>query len=367
MNKKTKKYLIIIGGAIALIAIIILLIKFFFATNNPITFKEKYLEIEYGKTIALKDTIESIDDKNAKIIFPDIELKEVGNYDLIFVIEENGKKIEQEQTFVVKDTKLPKIDLKITETLEVNQNSTYDIFNNVKEYKNLSDIAINDKVKVDDKTYKETKKQIEKQEEVIANREIKSKKDIKSSNIKSNYIMYTTDYDATKEGTYSFKVLAVDENYHSDEVSFKVKVVPAGQLVNSGGVVSCVFNKENLQSSKAYETNYTEWYSYDQNLLVNKLDFITEMKFSEDYNTAENMQSLVDAINKKYGDYIKEKGISVEVSTTNDSVITKIGVDFDVYSVVEDHLNLLESKKEGKVKVKSVIDKLKDKAVCEIK
>ncbi len=367
MDTKIKNRVLILVGIFVVAVVCFFAFQLFFSKNEPITFKEKYNDIEYGETVALKDTIEKVDPENAKIKFPDVELKEVGTYYLTFLVESDGKEIEQEKEFVVKDTAFPKITLKNEKTVEVPLNKQYDLFANVKEYKNLSDAAKQDKVAVDEKTFKATKKQIEKQEEVIANREIRSKKDIKENKIKNNYILYTTNYDVTKEGTYTITALAVDENYHSEQFSWKIKVVPNGQLVNSGGLVTCTFNKDELQTSKAYETSYLENYIYDENLLVSKLEFVTQMQFNEDYNTTDNMQSLIDAIDKKYGSYKDKEGISVNVTTSNDSVITTITVDFNTYSVKEDPLQLLESKKNGKVKMASVIDKLKEKAVCEIK
>lgn len=366
-NIKSKNKKTMFAGLVIFFVVILVIIYFlFFKTKTVIYFNEKYLSLEYGETLDYKKTIESVNPKDAKITYPDIEVKEVGRYKLTFAYSINGKNGIQEQEFVVKDTKLPSVILKNKKTVEVLENSQYDLFANIDEYKNLSEEALANKQQVNDKEYTKIKKQIKKQNEKVLNREITKKEDIKSSDIMNNGILFTTDFDITKKETYKIKMLFIDENYNSYEQEWKIKVVEAGQIVNSGGTVSCVYPNENLQMNEAYTTDYREVYTYDTNKLVSSLNFITKMTFKDDYDTDANINDLVNEINSKYNKYNDYKGVSVNVEPTSTEVTTNIIIDFNEYDLKNDPLKILEVKDSGKVKIENVVDKLKDKATCEL-
>lgn len=362
---KNRKILLSIM-VIFLIIILIVIYMLFFKTREIIKFNENYFSVEYGEVLDYQKLIKSVDPENAKIEFPDIEIKEVGTYHLTFNYTVDGKEENQTIDVVVKDTKLPKVKIKNKKTVEVLVNSEYDVFSNVSEILNLSDEAKQNRQLITSDEYKKIKKQISKQNKLISEREIANKNDIKKSDVKKNCILYTSDLDITKEGNYNIKMLFVDDNYNVEEESWKIKVVPAGQIVNSGGTVSCVYPNDSLQTNEAYTTDYSEIYIYDENKLVSLSKFITTMTFKEDYDTDENINSLVSAINSKYESYKNYDGVTVEVVPSATNVTTNILVDFSSYDLKNDPLNILEVKDSGKVKIENVVNKVKDKATCEL-
>lgn len=368
MNLKfnKNKKLLLSCLVIFFIVFIIIIYMLFFKTKEIIKFNENYLSIEYGEVLDYQKLIKSVDPENAKIEFPDIEVKEVGTYHLTFAYNVDGKKGTQTIDVVVKDTKLPKVKIKNEKTVEVLVNSDYDIFTNISEIKNLSDQAKENRILISEDEYKKYKKQISEQNKLIGEREISNKKDIKESDVIKNCILYTSDFDASREGSYNIKMLFVDENYNVEEESWKIKVVPAGQIVNSGGTVSCVYPNDSLQTNEAYTTDYSEVYIYDESKLVSLSKFITTMTFKEDYDTDENINSLVSAINNKYDSYKKYEGVTIEVIPSATNVTTNIIVDFNSYDLENDPLNILEVKDSGKVKIENIINKFKDKATCEL-
>lgn len=362
---KNKKILFSIM-VIFLMIILIVIYMLFFKTREIIKFNENYFSVEYGEVLDYQKLIKSVDPENAKIEFPDIEIKEVGTYHLTFNYTVDGKEGNQTIDVVVKDTKLPKVKIKNEKTVEVLVNSEYDVFSNVSEILNLSDEAKQNRQLITSDEYKKIKKQISKQNKLINEREIANENDIKKSDVIKNCILYTSDLDITKEGNYNIKMLFVDDNYNVEEESWKIKVVPAGQIVNSGGTVSCVYPNDSLQTNEAYTTDYSEIYIYDENKLVSLSKFITTMTFKEDYDTDENINSLVSAINSKYESYKNYDGVTVEVVPSATNVTTNILVDFSSYDLKNDPLNILEVKDSGKVKIENVVNKVKDKATCEL-
>lgn len=367
MNKKAnQKNIVYIGILLFIIAIAGLIYILFFNKQDAIIFNEDYLSIEYGETFDYSKAIEKTDSEKLEIIYPDIEVKEVGIYHLTFKYKKDDKEKTQEQEFIVKDTKLPKATLNNKKTIEVNVNSQYDIFSNVKAYKNLGEDAQQNRQQVNNQEYKKLKKEIEKQNKLINERIITKKDDIKDSKINKNCILYVTDFDSSKEGTYQVKILLVDENYNIDEKTWKVKVVPAGQLVNSGGTVTCSYANDELQNNDAYVIDYSEIYSYNENMIVSTINFSTQMTFNESYDTDENINELVNAIHNKYNGYMDNKGVNVNVEANSKTVTTNIVIDFNLYDIKNDPLNILENKNSGKVNINTVIKQLKDKAVCEI-
>lgn len=364
INKNKK--ILFTGLVIFLILILIIIYMLFFKTRDIIKFNEKYLSVEYGEVLDYQKLIESVDPENAKIEYPDLEIKEVGTYHLTFTYNVDGKKGTQTVDVVVKDTKLPKVKIKNEKTVEVMINSEYDVFANISEIENLSDEAKQNRQLVTDDEYKKYKKQIDEQNKLIGEREISNKDDIKESDIIKNCILYNSNLDISKEGNYNIKMLFVDENYNIEEESWKVKVVPTGQIVNSGGTVSCKYPNDSLQTNEAYTTDYSEVYIYDESKLVSLSKFITTMTFNEDYDTDDNVNSLVNAINSKYESYKKYEGVTVEVIPSATNVTTNIIVDFSSYDLKNDPLNILEKKDSGKVKIENVVNNLKDKATCEL-
>lgn len=368
MNVKfnRNKKIIISGLVIFLIMFLIIIYMLFFNTKNVIEFNENYLSVEYGEVLDYQKLIKNVDPENAKIEYPDIEIKEVGTYHLTFTYDIDGRKGTQTVDVVVKDTKLPKVKIKNEKTVEVLVNSEYDVFANISEIKNLNEEAKQNRKLITEDEYKKYKKQISSQNKLISEREISSKEDIKKSDLINNCIVYTSNLDITKEGKYNIKMLFVDDNYNVEEVSWKIEVVSLGQIVNSGGTVSCVYPNDNLQTNEAYTTEYSEFYIYDENKLVSSSKFTTIMTFNEDYNTDENINSLVSAINSKYESYKNYEGVTIEVVPSASNVTTNILVDFSSYDLKKDPLNILEVKDSGKVKIENVVSNLKDKATCEL-
>lgn len=368
MNLKSNKNKKLIFSALVIFLILFIMIIYviFFKTKDMIEFNEKYLSVEYGEVLEYDKLIKSVDSEDIKIKYPDVEIKEVGTYHLTFEYTVNGKAGKQTIDVVVKDTKLPKAKIINDKKVEVIVNSDYDIFSNISEMKNLSDDAIQNKQQVSEEQYDKLKKQIIKQNKIINDREISNKKDIRKTEIINNCILYTTNFNINEEGKYNIKLLFVDENYNIEETKWNIEVVSKGQIVNSGGTVSCVYPNDSLQNNDAYIIDYSELYTYDNKKLVSSLKFITKMTFKEEYDTDENINSLVNAINEKYESYKKYEGVSVEVVPSAIDVTTNILIDFNLYDLKNDPLNILEEKDSGKVKIEKVIGKLKEKATCEL-
>lgn len=364
MKNKNKAKIIIF--CIILLLIILCVGTYIFLNKKTIVFKEKYLTMEYGTKFDYVNSIEKLNPTDIEIIYPDIEVKEVGTYNLIFQCIVNGKKHEQNQTFVVKDTKIPNVILKNKKTVEVIQNSNYDFSANISEIKNFDEDAKKNKQKLSESEYKKMKKKITETRNEIANRVISSKDDIKVYDISNNCLIYTTNLDLSNIGNYEVKVLAVDSNYNYDEVEWKIKVVKPGQIVNSGGSVVCSYPNDNIQFNDAYVTDYTETYYYDENKIVSSIDFVTIMTFKDSYDTNENITLLMESINSSYKDYSNYKGVIVTVTNEGNKVITKINVDMNQYDHQKNELKILEKGKQGNIKIVNVVEKMKNQASCEL-
>ncbi|NCC70814.1 hypothetical protein EOM09_04480 [bacterium] len=250
--------------------------------------------------------------------------------------------------------------------MEVLVNSQYDIFANIESYQNLSEEAKLNRNIVTSKEYKKIKKAIEDKNIKINERVITKKSDIKDTKIFNNGILYKTDLNLQQEGKYKITMLFVDENFNIDEKDWIIEVKPSGQLVNSGGTVTCEYPNSIFQNNEAYTVQYFEVYTYDENKLVTSSSFNMNMTFNEDYDTNDNVNNLINEINKKYESYMKQTGVVVNIQPTNDSVSTSIVIDFNAYDIKNDPLNLLESKNTGKLKIDKIIEKNKDKAVCNL-
>lgn len=355
--KNKKNRLIIFGIGILLILVLILYFLFFRDTIS-ITFNKKYEEIEYGTKVELKDLIESKNPENMKIKYPNIEsLTEVGNYHLSFQYDVDGKKGSESFEFKIKDTKIPHFKLKINnKEVEVLVNSAYNPLSNIKEIDNFSEESLKNQVKVTKEEYTKIKKEIKSTKNKLNERVITKTKDIKSYDTFRNGIMYYTDLDLSKEGVYKVTALAVDENYNPTEKSWEIKVVPEGSIVNSGGSVVCNYTGEDASNSDAYITKVTEKYIYDEHKLVSNYELITSMIFNEDYQIADNINKLVQALDKKYIGLKDNKGVTIVIEKDSSTVTVRISVDFDNYDMEKDPLNILVEKDGSKIKIQQIID-----------
>lgn len=365
-NRKSRRIILIVS----IVLILFLFVYFVFFRNKiEIKFKEDFKEIEFGTKVEYKDLIESYKPEDMKIKYPKVELKEVGNYMLSYEYDINGKKGIESFEVKIKDTAIPHFKLKINKKeVEVLVNSTYNPLSNISSIDNFNEEAMKNQLKVDKEEYKKIKKEVKSTKNKINERVILKNKDIKKYDTFKNGIVYYTDLNLSKEGTYKVTASAVDENYNLTEKSWKIKVVPQGSIVNSGGNVICNYTGEDTSNSDAYVTKITEKYVYDEHKLVSKYELVTSMIFNEEYQTVDNINKLAQALESKYLKYKDNKGVNVIIENDSITVVTvRIEVDFNNYDMEKDPLGVLVEKDGAAIKIQKVIDEAKkNKFTCSI-
>lgn len=351
--------------SIAIIIVVFFLLKIF--QTKDIVFKDEFKTIEFGTKVEYKDLIETLENKEAKVTYPEGEIKEVGTYEVTYIYELDGDKKKIEHTFEVVDTKIPEMELYINDKkVQVALNKTdYDVTSNIKKVINLDEGVVLNKLALSKEDYKKNMNSLKK-----ANKELDStvaEKGAAKVDLVKNAVLYTTDLDTTKVGTYTVKAFVVDDNCNqSEELTWKVKVVPGGKVLNSGGKVECDYNGDALEE-EAYTTSIKEVYEYNPMKLVEKLELITTMVFKEDYGTEQNKTALSSAIEEKYAALREEKGITITINADKTQVITNIAIDFLQYDLKKDPLNILVKKDGSYVKIESIIESAEqNKFICTV-
>ena len=127
---KNNKKIVILGISIIVILFMVLL---FFVLRPQIKFNKNFKEIEYGTEYTYEDMIESVQPKDAEIIYPEVLATEVGKYKLTFNFKKDDKVYSDQFSFVIKDTKTPKLTLYfMDENIQVRLNDTnVDVLSNI--------------------------------------------------------------------------------------------------------------------------------------------------------------------------------------------------------------------------------------------
>lgn len=366
-NLKNKKNIIVV--VCALVFVILSIILFFIFRPN-IKFKDDFKVIEYGTEYTYEDMIESVNPKDAKIIYPDFSATEVGNYKLTFNFKKGDKEYKDTFSFRVEDTSKPKVTLYFKdENIKVRLNDkNVDVLANIHYIENLSEGAFNNKVRLEKDEFITLIKKAKELNKEINEREITSKEDIKEYDVQKNGIYYTTDLDVTNIGTYSMRACVIDENYNIVDLQWEFEVVESDQLLNSGGRVSCTYKGEDLVDTEAYSTSSIENYKYTPFKLVSYYEIITTMSFSDDYDTEDNIYLMMDELRNKYGVYNEIKGVTVSINHNDNVVTTSIAIDFNKYDKKKDELGVLVDKSNAEIDMQSILNNAEaNKYICTIK
>lgn len=364
IKMKSSNFKIIILIAFIAISVISFSAYMLFKQKDLIVISEKFKQIEYGTSYDYEEMIANI--RDASIIYPDFKAIEVGNYELPFKVMNNEKRQTQIVEFKIVDTKKPIIDLYINkELVEVALNSEYDPVSNIEKIGNVDESILSNKKKLSEKEYKQLKTKIAKENQKINDRIIKSKNDLKSSDVEKNLLFYTTDLDTKQEGKYKIKVAVVDENYNISEKSWNLKVTNSSKLLNSGGSISCDYTGDDLNKSDIYTTTVVENYRYNPYKIVSYYETATSMTFTDDYNTDQNKESLVNSLREKYSSYENEKGIMLDISIGENNVTFKVAIDMTIYDKKKDVLDVLKKKDGSDIKMSTVLkESKKNKYTC---
>lgn len=374
-NLKNRK--VILGVSIAIILVISVIVFYFMFIKNEITFNDKLSKIEYGTQYEYKDMVEKIESKETKVKYPSAKVSEIGKYEAVFQTNKNGNKREQTFEFEIVDTIKPKVTLYINnKDVEVSLNSEYNPITNIKKLENVNEGVIGNVSVVDKKQYanlkksiKDINKQLKEQSFEIKGDKVssKSKKAVKIVEENRNRIFYTTNLDSTKEGTYTLKMSIVDENFNIVEKSWKIKVVPKGSLLNSGGTVNCKYIGEDLNTNEAITTVLTENFRYNPYKIVTEYTATTTMTVNADYQTKENLDRIKVAMDEQFAPLMNQKGSSITITTEGYVVTVNILVNMVEYDKKLDPLNILTKKNGANVLIKACLEKAeKDNYVCEI-
>jgi len=364
---KNNKKIVILGISIVVILFIVLL---FFVLRPQIKFNKNFKEIEYGTEYTYEDMIKSVQPKDAEIIYPEVLATEVGKYELTFNFKKDDKVYSDQFSFVIKDTKTPKLTLYfMDENIQVRLNDTnVDVLSNIHIIENLNEQALLNKVELKEKDFNKLVEDIKTANQNINAREITNTKNIKDIDIQKNGIYYTTDLDVTKVGTYTIKVCVVDENYNSVETKWNLDVIESDQVLNSGGNVSCTYNGDDLKGNEVYSITSVENYKYDPFKLVTEYEIITVVTFSDDYDTQDNIKLMMNELNEDYNGYNDIEGVVVDISNKDNVVTTSIKINLLEYDKKADKLGILVNDSNSEIDVMSIINSAEDnKYVCTIK
>lgn len=374
-NIKNKK--VVLGIIMTIILALTILVIYFITNKDEITFNEKLSKIEYGEQYEFKDMVKKLESKETKVKYPKVKASEIGTYEAVFQSEKNGTKREQSFKFEIVDTKKPKISLYVNKSdVEVSLNSEYNPTSNIKKFENVSDGVIGNILKVEKEEYSNLKKsiqslnkQLKKQAFVVKGNKVTNagKKAVKIVEENRNRIFYTTNLDTTKEGTYTFKLCVVDENFNVVEKTWNLKVVPKGNLLNSGGTVTCKYNGEELMVNEAVTGETVENYRYNPDKILVEYSVSAILSIKQEYQTKENMENLMNALNEQFASSMNEKGVTISITNNGYEVTTNMIVNMIEYNKKSDTLNILTKKKDMNVLMKSVLDNMdKTKYVCEV-
>lgn len=346
---------------------IFLILSFIFRPN--IKFTNTLKLIEYGSTYSYEQMIESIHPKDAEIMYPEFQATEVGNYNLAFKFKKGNKTYSKNYKFTIKDTTTPLLTLYfIDESVKVRLNDTnIDLLANLHIIENLSVEACANRVRLNEEEFDTLIKDVREVNTIINTREITKQEDIKTYDVSKNGIFYTTDLDVTKVGSYTMRVFVIDENYNGVETQWTFDVVESDQLLNSGGRVTCTYNGDDLSGTEAYSVLSIENYKYDPFRLVTEYEIVTKMTFSDDYDTDENIELMLNDLNTNYGVYKSIEGVTVSIYNQGNVVITSIKIDLLKYNKEEDSLGILTNKSNNEIDMQSVLNSADaNKYVCRV-
>ncbi len=363
---KNPKILLALASIIILIPISIYYIK---VSSYGITFNESKTNIQYGEEFSYDDVILEVTPEGANVIYPDIEIKEVGVYDLSFTYIHHNKEKEVKQVIRVVDTIGPQFELKLEESvpIEIRINTAFNPFSTISDVKNMPSFDVAAYPSFELLTEDEYLKRINELDEAhnkINNRIIKTGTEIEEIKTANNTYFYKTNLDNTTVGTYSTDICAVDSNYNYVTLTKEITVVEANQYLNIGGSVVCDYDEAILEDD-AYHLDYKETYNYDEHKLLQSAHFNSLMTFNNEFNTVANIQTLYNASFDKFNSYNVIAGVGATVNTTDNGVTIDVYIDFKVYDKTNDPLSIVKTEGKGEIDIASIIQTITN-ATCTI-
>ncbi len=338
LNNKKKG--LIISIIIVLIIIVGIVVYNFFKVD--INFNNENTLFQYGEEFNYEDIIQSTNPSDVEIEYSDIEIGEVGVYDLSFTANAYGQTVTKKFKFQIVDTIVPDVTVKYKdEIIEVNQGRIYDPSSNISEIEGLSEEGSKNFEALDNEQFDARVNEVENAYISINERVIGDDGKIESIEAKKDYIFYTTNFDPNIIGEYEINYVFVDSNYNYLEYTQKINTVSPNEVVNTGGHVVC--NYPIMTEDRGAVSNIlVESYTYNEDELIIGANAINTTSLSSDFQTADNLRILQEQLNTTFAIYQNVEGVSISFSTSGYTITTNIVIDYIAYDKVTDPLELLE-------------------------
>ncbi len=329
-------------------------------SSYGIQFDESKLNVQYGDEFTYESIIDSVNPKDAKITFPDVEVKEVGVYDLTFTFKANGQTKEENKIIRVVDSTAPQFVLRLEEeeAIKMQVGTTLDPWITFTEIKNMPqdpNIKKPNFELVDQKEFDNRIESIEKAHDEINTRVIDNSGKVKEIDTINNAYFYTTNVDSQIEGEYTIQYCVVDENYNYTVLEKEIMIVPLNTYTNVGGRVVCDYGSS-IAGNEAVTTQYSEIYFYNEFQHVTGVQIDVKLTLDNAYDTTENMQLLYNSTIEEFEIYNTFAGVNAIIASHDGFVTTTITVDFATYDKIGDPLDIVHSETNDEIAVQSIID-----------
>lgn len=349
----------ILSITIALIVIVPIVVYLVITSTYGIIFVEEMTYVEYGDEVVFENLVEGVKPEKATITYPDLEITEVGVYDLTFSYSYGNKVKEQRYVIRVIDTQGPQIVLKLEEdeAIEIALDTEFSPFIAIEEILYMPEFeedSYPECTLLTDEEYDQRIEELNVAYDAITQRVIDNTGEYENIEVENNVYFYKTDLDVTTVGSYTMELCVVDSNYNYVTLTKEIKVMEPNSYLNTGGKVVCQYI--DLPETDAYTITYYETYEYDIYKLVTTARLYTKMVFDSDYDTTENMTTLYKASVEKFEVYNDYDGVETSIVSYDGYITVDVYIDFSTYDKEEDPLSVMQSNGTGEIKITTLIE-----------
>ena len=219
---------------IGLLICVIFLISGILVFNQNHELIQKVSIVEYGEDMEKLTLFEYTNSNRTPKLSVNLDSKIVGTY----VIEVKVDDLSINKNIIVKDTKSPIIELvqDVNEVYEIPLNSEFNLVGNIQK---ISDEVDGDLTTIDivsGEEYEQIKMEVATYKEKINNYNFKTTDEInkvrKAERQRNMYSLVSSNINTNESGEYEIKILAIDYNFNSSEIFYKVRVLNEGETIN---------------------------------------------------------------------------------------------------------------------------------------